>query len=99
MTGGTNFSKDVLSLNPEAEVGNICDRLKGLVGKQLKRRGVVIGLSGGIDSSVTTAVSVRALGPERVLALLMPERHSSDDTLRLSGQVAAHFGVKAIRPT
>jgi len=53
-----------------------------------------VALSGGIDSSVTTALSVKALGPERVLALLMPERHSSDDTLDLSSIVADHFGVE-----
>jgi NAD+ synthase len=55
-----------------------------------------VALSGGIDSSVTTALSVKAIGPERVLVLLMPEQHSADDTLDLSSLVADHFGVEKV---
>ena len=54
----------------------------------LKRRGAVLGLSGGVDSSVVAALCARALGPDRVLGLLMPERDSSPDALRL-GRAAA----------
>ena len=43
----------------------------------LRRKGAVLGLSGGIDSSVAAALCVRALGPERVFGLFMPERDSS----------------------
>jgi NAD+ synthase len=57
---------------------------------------LVVAVSGGIDSSVTLALSTRAVGPERVLALLMPERHSADETLPLSSRVADHFGVEKI---
>jgi len=64
---------------------------------QVKRRGVVIGLSGGIDSSVTAALAVRALGLERVLGLEMPERHSAGETLRLSGMVADFLGIETVR--
>ncbi len=88
------FSKEVLRLNPEKEVDKICSRIRELLSRQLKRRGLVVALSGGIDSSVTTALAVKAIGTERVLALLMPERHSADNTLSLSSQVADHFGVK-----
>ena len=63
---------------------------------QLKRRGVVIGLSGGIDSTVTAALAVRAFGPERVLGLEMPERHSAEETLHFSGLAAAHLGIGAV---
>ena len=90
------FSKDVLELNPEKEVDKIIKRIRELLAKQLKRRGLVVGLSVGIDSSVTTALAVKAIGAERVLALLMPEQQSADDTLALSSQVADHFGIEKI---
>jgi len=90
------FSKDVLKLDPEKEVDKICRRIREILAKQLKRRGLVVALSGGIDSSVTTALAANAIGPDRVLALLMPERDSAEDTLELSSQVADHFKVKTI---
>jgi len=90
------FSKDILSIDPEAEVNRICEKLRYFLAKQLKRRGYIIALSGGIDSSVTTALVVRAVGPNRALVLLMPERHSADETLMLSNRVADHFGVLKI---
>jgi len=90
------FSKDVLTIDPEKEVEKITKQLRSFLTNQLKRRGLIVALSGGIDSSVTTALSAKALGPDRILALLMPERHSSDDTLDLSTIVADHFGVEKI---
>ncbi len=90
------FSKDVLNIDPEKEVDKICAQIRKLLSGQLKRRGLVVGLSGGIDSSVTAALSVKALGPERVLALLMPEHHSDEETIKLSTMVADHFGVEKI---
>jgi NAD+ synthase len=90
------FSKDVLIIDPKEEVEKITKQLRSFLTNRLKRRGLIVALSGGIDSSVTTALSVKALGSDRVLALLMPERHSSDDTLDLSTIVADHFGVEKI---
>ena len=90
------FSKKVLVIDPEKEVQKITSQLRQLTSREFKRRGLVVALSGGIDSSVTTALSVKAVGKKRVLVLLMPERHSSDETLDLSTKVAAHFGVEAV---
>jgi NAD+ synthase len=56
----------------------------------------VVGISGGIDSAVVTALCARALGPERVVGLLMPDRHSSEDTLPLSRAVAESQGVTTV---
>ena len=53
-------------------------------------------MSGGIDSSVTLGLCARAVGPDKVIALQMPERHSSEEALRLSGKVADTFGVEKI---
>ncbi len=87
------FSKDILKLDAEREVEKIAQQMRSLMKSDLKRRGIVLGLSGGIDSSVTCALSVRALGPRKVFGLHMPERHSADETLSLSSSVADHFGI------
>ena len=90
------FSKDALRIDPEKEAAKIYGQLRRLLSKQFKRRGYVVGLSGGIDSSVTAALAAKSIGPERVLALLMPERYSSEDTLSLSLAVADHFNIPNI---
>ncbi|BBO72934.1 NH(3)-dependent NAD(+) synthetase [Desulfosarcina widdelii] len=89
-----SFSKDILNIDAAKEADNICEQIRALLSKQLKRRGLVVALSGGIDSSVSVGLAAKAIGPEKVVALLMPERHSSDDTLDLSKSVAETFGVK-----
>ncbi|HET8760232.1 MAG TPA: NAD(+) synthase [Nitrospiria bacterium] len=90
------FSKDVLTIDPEPTVRRIAEAIRTQVGATLKRRGVVLGLSGGIDSSVTAALCANALGPERVLGLLMPEQDSSDDSLRLGRLLAEHFRIPTV---
>ena len=91
---GRKFSKDVLELDAEAEVERIAKAIREQVLQRLRRRGAVVGLSGGIDSSVVSALCARALGPDNVLGLLMPERHSSDDALRLGQLVASAVGIE-----
>jgi NAD+ synthase len=71
------------------------ERLRHIVHEDLRRKGAVVGISGGIDSAVVTFLCARAFGPEHTLGLLMPERHSSEDTLRLSRGVAEAAGVQA----
>ena len=56
------FSKASLEINADREIARIANTLRGMLGQRLKRRGAVIGLSGGIDSSVVAALCVRALG-------------------------------------
>jgi len=87
------FTKDLIHIDPEVEIRKIIDQIKTILARHLKRRGLVVALSGGIDSSVTVALAVKALGPERVFALLMPERHSAEDTQTLSTAVADAFKV------
>jgi NAD+ synthase len=90
------FSGDVLKIDPKIETEKICKRLRFLLSRKLKRRGLVVGLSGGIDSSVTVALAVKALGHERVVALMMPERHSAAETLSLSRMAADHVGCSTV---
>ena len=92
----SEFSLDLLKLDPGAESQRIADSIRETVLKDLRRKGVVLGLSGGIDSSVVAALCVNALGKDRVFGILMPELDSSGDSLDLGQLVADHFGIEAI---
>jgi NAD+ synthase len=89
-----SFSASVLDADPEFESDRIARAIRDQVLRRLRRKGVVLGLSGGIDSSVAAALSVRALGAESVLGLLMPERESSPVSLPLGQLLADHFGIR-----
>jgi NAD+ synthase len=89
------FSSSVLDLDAAAETDQIAGMIRTQVIDQLRRKGVVIGLSGGIDSSVTAALCVRALGKDRVFGLLMPETDSSPDSLRCGRLVADSLGIRS----
>jgi len=90
------FSKDLLDIDLEREARKIINQIRTILSKQLKRRGLIVALSGGIDSSTCLGLAVKALGPERVFGLMMPERHSSDKTLDLSTSVADAFQVDRV---
>jgi NAD+ synthase len=82
------LTKDVLRIDAAAEIERITAQIRQLLSRELKRRGLVLGLSGGIDSSVTAALAVRALGKEHVFGILMPEHHSHSES-RILGQLVA----------
>ncbi|MER8568583.1 NAD(+) synthase [Mesorhizobium sp. M0924] len=86
----------MLTLDARAEVDRIVDTLRTQVLGTLHRRGVVVGLSGGIDSSVVATLCMRAFGKDKVLGLFMPERDSSGDSLRLGRRVAAQLGIESV---
>lgn len=86
----------VLALDCATEVERIAARMRELVGGELRRRGAVVALSGGVDSSVCVGLAVKAFGPERVVVLLLPERESSEESLTMGRRVAAHFGVEPV---
>ena len=89
-------SPDILKLDAAVEVDHIEARIREIVFHQLKRRGAVIGVSGGIDSSVVAFLCARALGKERTHIVFMPEKDSSSDSLRLGRQVAAALGTRSV---
>jgi NAD+ synthase len=92
----SHWHQDVLALDAPQEIARIAQALREQVLGQLRRRGAVVGISGGIDSAVVTALCVRAFGPDKVLGLFMPERHSSDDALRLGRDLAATQGIETL---
>lgn len=90
------LSPQMLAINAPAVVEQISQSIRAQVLGTLRRRGVVVGLSGGVDSAVVAALCVRALGRDKVLALFMPERDSSEDALRLGRLVANTLGVESL---
>ena len=90
------FSRQVLDLDLEQEAIEICESLRQIVAGRLIRRGLVVAISGGIDSSATAGLAVRALGPKKVFGLLLPERDSSGASVKLGKQLAEHLGIQYV---
>ena len=90
------ITRDVLNIDTKQAADDIAAKLKDTVAGTLKRRGLVVGLSGGIDSSATAGLAVRAFGKDRVIGLLMPETDSADETLGLSQRVADALGIQTV---
>jgi NAD+ synthase len=97
MTVKKPFSKDIILLdNVEEVAGKIVERIKHDIMHVFKRNGAVVGISGGIDSSVCLALAAKAFGPDKVLGIMLPEKDSSSDSEAFANELAAKFGVKAI---
>lgn len=87
---------DVLAIDCEAETKRIVDRMIDIVGQQLRRRGVIIALSGGVDSSVCAALAARAFaraGTPKIYGLMLPETDSSSHSLTRATVIAEQFGI------
>lgn len=92
------FTKDIILLeNVEAVVTNIIEQMRQDVLQRFKRNGAVVGISGGIDSSVCFALAAKAFGPDRVLGVMLPEKDSSPESEMLARELGAKFGVKIIK--
>lgn len=90
------FSKESLKIDAAAETDRIVSSLRELVRRTMRRYGAVVGISGGVDSAVVLALCVRAFGPEKVVAIMMPERDSDPISEQLARQLAARFGVSPL---
>ena len=88
------MNKHVLDINPQETADQICKSITGILGKVLHRRGLIVALSGGVDSSVCAALGVRALGADKVFGLLLPEKDSSSASRDLGQEVAQQLGIK-----
>jgi len=85
-----------LEIDAAATAERITASLREQLGSVLKRRGFVVGMSGGVDSSVCAALAVRAVGPQHVLGLFLPERESEPDSLILARSYADELGIESI---
>jgi NAD+ synthase len=90
----SGFSPASLAIDAAAEADRIAAALRAQLRGPMRKRGLVIGLSGGIDSSVCAALAARAVGSERVFCLFMPENDSDPESLRLGQLVASTFGLE-----
>jgi NAD+ synthase len=84
----------ILAIDCESEADRIARWISETVISRLRRRGVVLGLSGGVDSSLCAALAVRALGATRVFGLMMPEHDSSPESLTRATRVAEQLGIE-----
>ncbi|MCU0332133.1 MAG: hypothetical protein MUC75_02045 [Ignavibacteriaceae bacterium] len=86
------FTKDSINIDPVKETAEITSKLRENVTKKLKKRGAVVGISGGIDSSVVLALCAKTFGPDRVLGVMMPENDSNPDSLELAKKLSKYDG-------
>jgi NAD+ synthase len=87
---------EALRLDPERAADEIAAAVREAVLRRLRRKGAIVAVSGGVDSAVAAALCVRALGPDRVVALAMPERESDPGSLDLSRAVADAVGIETL---
>jgi NAD+ synthase len=91
------FHRDILKIgNVEKLVDQITAKIKEDIYEKLRRSGGVVGISGGIDSSVTLALTARALGPQKVLGIIMPEKDSSPESRELATGLAQQLGIRTV---
>ncbi len=88
------FSRDILKIDCARVTEEIVQFIRELIAER-KKKGVVCGISGGIDSALTTALCERALGKDRVLGLILPERESSPVSSSYAELLALRLGIKA----
>jgi len=88
------LDRDVLAIDCAAEAERIAMQLARIVGRELRRRGLVVAISGGVDSSVCAALAVRAVGADKVFGLMLPERDSSPQSLTRATLVARQLGIR-----
>ncbi|WP_137134256.1 NAD(+) synthase [Rhizobium sp. FKY42] len=85
-----------LVLDAKAEIEATANWLRERLRTDLRKRGLVLGLSGGIDSSLCAALAVEAVGAKNVFGIFMPENDSDPESLRLGQKLAARFGIETI---
>jgi NAD+ synthase len=90
------FTKSILEIDPALETERIVASLRHQVQKLLRRRGGVVGISGGVDSAVVLALSVRAFGLDRVVPVIMPDKDSDPISEQLARQLAQQFGLEPV---
>ncbi|MEN8120601.1 MAG: NAD(+) synthase [Bacteroidota bacterium] len=97
MTTKKKFTRDIIKLeNVKETCDRIVEKLKNDVYNRLQRKGGAIGISGGIDSSVSMALAVKAFGSENVFGIMLPEKDSSSDSEDLAKKLADKFGVETV---
>ena len=90
------LSWSVLELDPGKETERVCAGLRAAVVGLSRKRGAVVAISGGVDSGVCAALAARALGPQRLLGLILPERESSTESAERARALIAQLGIPSL---
>ena len=80
----TEISELIKIKNIETKIDLITKFIKKEVFEIYQKKGVVIGLSGGIDSAITAALCTKSIGSEKILGLILPEKESDPNSENLS---------------
>jgi len=88
-----SFNLDVLKIDPVQELEELSEFIVGQV-NAFRRKGVIVGLSGGIDSACIAAVAVHALGKEKVVGLILPESESNPISSEYATKHAMALGIE-----
>ncbi len=92
------FSKEIIKLKDPAKTAeDICEKIKKDIRIKLRKFGGIVGVSGGLDSSVTFALAVKALGPDKVTGIMLPEKDSSGDSEILAQNLADRLDARVIK--
>jgi NAD+ synthase len=95
MSEPRTVNREVLALDYAKAASEIEGAMRTIAAQRLHRRGFVLGVSGGIDSAVCAMLAARAVGKDRVVALLMPERDSSRESLEKGRLICRVAGIAA----
>lgn len=90
------FDRNALHLNAAEETQRIVASLQQVIHQRLRKRGAVVGISGGIDSSVTLALCTRAFGAQNVLGVIMPEKDSDPESQSIAIRLAERMQVPVV---
>ncbi len=90
------LNPDVLKMDPAEETRRLEEVIRRQIRREVRRQGAVIGVSGGVDSAVVLALTARAIGPEKILGIKMPDAHSSPESALLAQELGDQLGVKMI---
>jgi len=88
-----SFNTDVLKIDPVQELAELSEFIVGQV-SEFRKKGVIVGLSGGIDSACIAAVAVHALGKEKVVGLILPESESNPISSEFASKHAKALGIE-----
>ena len=90
----TEISELIKIKNLETTIENITNFIENEVFEIYQKKGVVIGLSGGIDSAITAALCTKSIGSEKILGLILPEKESDVNSKNLALQIAEKYNIE-----
>lgn len=88
------IAEEIFAFDEEEEIAKICESMRSMLGQTLKKRGLVVAVSGGIDSAVCCALAARAVGDRKTFALLLPERDSAASSVQRGRELVEQLGVQ-----